>query len=153
MSPIKRVRGARIGGLFVGSAKGRAKAAVSRIILTLDGIEGDAHSGRILKAGARQPAFRRGTTDVNTRQLSLVSVEELQAMAARLGVNHIDPGWLAANVATEGFETDNAPPPGTIPQIGQRPSNPIIALFKSRASLSQTNRRTSKRLIQPTLQP
>ena len=122
MSPIKRVRGARIGGLFVGSAKGRAKAAVSRIILTLDGIEGDAHSGRILKAGARQPAFRRGTTDVNTRQLSLVSVEELQAMAARLGVDHIDPGWLAANVATEGLEPITHRPRAPFPRLANAPA-------------------------------
>jgi MOSC domain-containing protein YiiM len=86
----------------------------SSVLLTLDGIEGDAHAGRTHKTGAREPAFRRGTLVANTRQLSLVSVEELRDIASRLGIAHIDPAWVAANIATEGAGPITQLPPGTL---------------------------------------
>jgi hypothetical protein len=84
------------------------------VLLTLDGIEGDAHAGRSQKTGVREPAFRRGTMVANTRQLSLVSVEELADIASRLGIEYIDPTWLAANIATEGAGPITQLPPGTL---------------------------------------
>src|SRR3954463_6006844 len=102
MPSNKRLSGGRIAGLYLGNSKGQIKTSVSSILLTLEGIEGDAHSGRTHKTGARQPAFKRGTTVANTRQLSLIGIEELKEIAARLGISSIDPGWLAANIAVEG---------------------------------------------------
>ena len=81
MPSIKRERGGRIAGLFVGSRKGQAKKAVSRVFLTIDGIGSDAHSGRTTATGPRQRVFTRETSIANTRQFSLVSVEELEAIA------------------------------------------------------------------------
>ena len=75
MPPMKRLTGGRIADLYVGNNKGTVKRPVSCLLLTLDGIEGDAHAGRTQRTGAREPAFRRGTLVSNTRQLSLVSVE------------------------------------------------------------------------------
>ena len=114
MPSNKRLSGGRIAGLYVGNSKGNIKTSVSSIVLTLEGIEGDAHSGRTHTTGARQPAFKRGTTVANTRQLSLVGVEELKEIAARLGIPSIDPGWLAANIAVEGVASLTGLPPGTI---------------------------------------
>ena len=114
MPPMKRLTGGRIAGLYVGDSKGTVKIPVSSVLLTLDGIEGDAHAGRTQRTGAREPAFRRGTTVANTRQLSLVSVEELSDIASRLGIEYIDPAWVAANVAIEGAGPITQLPPGTL---------------------------------------
>ena len=115
MPSIKR--GGRIAGLFVGDRNGQAKTSVPQVSLTLDGIDGDAHSGRTRKAGAREPAFPRGTSIANTRQISVVSVEELIEIASRVGVPRIDPGWLAASVAIEGAGPITHLPPGTIIRV------------------------------------
>ena len=96
------------------TAKERSRDPFPPLLLTLDGIEGDAHAGRTQKTGAREPAFRRGTLVANTRQLSLVSVEELNEIASRLGITHIDPAWVAANIATEGAGPITQLPPGTL---------------------------------------
>ena len=109
MPPMKRLT-----GLYVGNSKGTVKRPVSSVLLTLDCIEGDAHAGRTQKTGAREPAFRRGTTVANTRQLSLASVEELNDIASRLGIAYIDPAWVAANIATEGAGPITQLPPGTL---------------------------------------
>ena len=114
MPPMKRLTGGRIAGLYVGDSKGTVKRPVSSLLLTLDGIEGDAHAGRTQRTGAREPAFRRGTMVANTRQLSLVSVEELSEIASRLGITHIDPAWMAANIATDGAGPITQLPPGTL---------------------------------------
>jgi hypothetical protein len=111
---MKRLTGGRIAGLYVGNRRGTVKTPVSSVLLTLDGIEGDAHAGRTQNTGAREPAFRRGTLVANTRQLSLVSVEELRDIASRLDIARIDPAWVAANIATEGAGPITQLPPGTL---------------------------------------
>ena len=128
MSPMNRLTGGRIGGLYVGNSKGTVNRPVSSLLLTLDGIEGDAHSGRTQRTGAREPAFRRGTTVANTRQLSLVSVEELSDIASRLGIAYIDPAWLAANIATEGAGPITQLPPGTLLRLSSGASIYIAEL-------------------------
>jgi len=111
---MKHLTGGRIAGLYVGDSKGTVKRPVSSVLLTLNGIEGDAHAGRVQKTGAREPTFRRGTIVANTRQLSLVSVEELRDIASRLGIAYIDPAWVAANIAIEGAGPITQLPPGTL---------------------------------------
>ena len=128
MPPMKRLTGGRIAGLYVGNSKGTVKRPVSSLLLTLDGIEGDAHAGRTQRTGAREPAFRRGTTVANTRQLSLVSVEELSDIASRLGIAYIDPAWVAANIATEGAGPITQLPPGTLLRLSSGASIYIAEL-------------------------
>jgi MOSC domain-containing protein YiiM len=103
-----------VAGLYVGHKKGQAKHCVSRITLTFNGIEDDAHAGHTSKTGPRQPGLRRGMTIANTRQISLVSTEELQIIADGLSLPRIDPGWLAANIAITGFGPITQLPLGTI---------------------------------------
>lgn len=62
----------------------------------------------------REPAFKRGTPIVNLRQLSIVSHEEMQDVATRLGIPTIDPGWIAANISIEGAGPVTQLPRGTI---------------------------------------
>lgn len=76
---------------------------IDRVDLRFGGIEGDRHFGLTAKADVRQKMYPRGTEIMNRRQLSIVSVEELAAVAERLGVEEIRPEWLGANVLLRGY--------------------------------------------------
>ena len=71
-------------------------------VLSYAGLEGDRHAGLTARAGVRQKHLPRGTELRNSRQLSLVSLEELAAIARALGVPFIDYRWLGANVLVGG---------------------------------------------------
>ncbi|MBD0383090.1 MOSC domain-containing protein [Paenibacillus sedimenti] len=75
---------------------------LDKLDLRFGGIEGDRHFGVTAKADSRQPMYPRGTEIMNRRQLSIVSVEELQGIAERLGVAEIKPEWLGANIVVSG---------------------------------------------------
>lgn len=75
---------------------------LERVELCFGGMEGDRHFGILAKAGVRQPMYKRGQEIMNRRQLSIVSVEELQGIAERLGVDEIKPAWLGANIVVSG---------------------------------------------------
>lgn len=82
-------------------------------VLSYAGLEGDRHAGLTLKAGVRQPYVPKGTELRNTRQLSLVSEEELALVAAELGLAHLDWRWLGANLVLRGAPTLTHLAPGT----------------------------------------
>lgn len=71
--------------------------------LEFGGIRGDRHFGITSKADSRQPMYLRGTEILNRRQVSIVSVEELNRIAEELGIESILPEWLGANILIEGF--------------------------------------------------
>ena len=52
-----------------------------------------------------------GTTIRNTRQISIVSDEELAKIAERLGISHIKPEWLGANISLSGVPDFSCVPP------------------------------------------
>ncbi len=79
----------------------------------LEGIEGDRHAGWTRKADARVPFYPRGTVIRNTRQVSLVSVEELAEMAAALGLPTVEPSWIGANLAIADVPRFSRLPPMT----------------------------------------
>ncbi len=83
------------------------------ICAQLEGIEGDRHAGWTRKADARVPFYPRGTIIRNTRQVSLVSVEELAEMAAALGLPTVEPAWIGANLAIAGVPRFSRLPPLT----------------------------------------
>lgn len=76
---------------------------VSELRLKFEGIENDRHAGFLRTADARTPWHRRGTPIANTRQLSIVSIEECAEMAELLGLNDVDPALLGANVVVSGL--------------------------------------------------
>ena len=75
---------------------------LERVELRFGGMEGDRHFGIFAKADVRQPMYKRGQEIMNRRQLSIVSVEELQGIAERIGVGEIKPAWLGANIVVSG---------------------------------------------------
>jgi hypothetical protein len=80
---------------------------------TLEGLEGDRHAGMTRRADARTPFYPRGIEIRNSRQVSLVSEEELAELADALGVPAIDPVWLGANLVTRAIPQLSRVPPGT----------------------------------------
>jgi hypothetical protein len=107
-------RQGRVVGLSICEGRGRVESrSVARLELTTLGLEGDRHFGSTLVAGPRQKGVKKGTVLPNTRQLSLVSVEENAAIAHALGLVALDFTWLAANVLLEGVPQLTALAPGS----------------------------------------
>lgn len=81
--------------------------------LDLQGIAADRHRGFTRKAGAREPWYTRGTEMRSGRQLTIVSMEELAEVAARMDLPAVEPGWIGANVVTAGIADLTGLPWGT----------------------------------------
>jgi hypothetical protein len=76
---------------------------ISEASLEFGGIRGDRHFGITSKADSRQPMYPRGTEILNRRQITIVSVEELDRIAEELGVESVLPEWLGANLLLKEF--------------------------------------------------
>ncbi|MEH7745294.1 MOSC domain-containing protein [Neobacillus drentensis] len=76
---------------------------ISEANLKFGGILGDRHFGITSKADSRQPMYPRGSEILNRRQITIVSVEELDRIAEELGVESVLPEWLGANLLIKGF--------------------------------------------------
>ncbi|MEK6256640.1 MAG: MOSC domain-containing protein [Chloroflexota bacterium] len=77
----------------------------SRIKLNSKGVEGDSHAGLMMK--------KDGIELPNTRQVSLVSVEELQEISGELDIEQIKPDWIGANILVSGIPNLSKLPKGT----------------------------------------
>jgi MOSC domain-containing protein YiiM len=94
--------------------RGPEKARLERLHLSYDGIEGDCHAARIRESDSRMlQQYRRGTPVANSRQVSLVSAEELADIAVALDVPSLMPEWLGANVMTSGIPNLTFLPPSS----------------------------------------
>lgn len=78
--------------------------AVEELHLDWGGAIGDRHHGVTMSSDARQKdVFARGTEIRNHRQLSIVDLAELAAIAAALGIEDLAPGTIADNICTDGL--------------------------------------------------
>lgn len=88
-----------VAGLGIADVPGSFETrSIDEAALSFAGLEGDRHAGLTMRAGVRQKHLPRGVEVRNTRQLSLVSVEELAAVAAALGVPRVRASALGANL-------------------------------------------------------
>jgi MOSC domain-containing protein YiiM len=86
---------------------------IDRAELVFGGLAGDLHAGLTRPACSRTPWHKRETTIANTRQLSLVSVEECAEVARRLDLPGVEPALLGANLVVEGVDDFSAVEPAT----------------------------------------
>lgn len=81
--------------------------------LTLAGLDGEVHAGLTRPSCSRVTAlYPRGTTIRNTRQLSLMSAEELAGIGAEMGLD-FDPAWAGASVVIAGIPDFTHLPPSS----------------------------------------
>jgi len=84
-----------------------------RVELTFAGLAGSVHAGLTRPSCSRVTAqYPKGTEIRNTRQVSIVSAEELADIAAALGLPRIDPARLGATLVVEGIPDFTHVPPG-----------------------------------------
>lgn len=96
------------------SASSIVSESLERIELGYAGIPGDTHSGLTRPACVRFPElYAEGTEIRNTRQLTLVSSEELAAIATTMDIEQVLPGWLGANIELAGIPSLTLLPPSS----------------------------------------
>jgi len=78
------------------------------------GVDGEEHAGLTRSSCSRVTAQHpRGTTIRNVRQFSVVSAEDLAAVAAKMGLAAIEPAWIGASVVIDGIPDFTAVPPSS----------------------------------------
>jgi hypothetical protein len=81
--------------------------------VTFEGFAGDRHAGLIVLSGSRTSHYPRGTEIRNSRQVSILSREDLAGIMAVLGIPHLAPEWLGANLLLSGIPSLTLLPPAT----------------------------------------
>ena len=91
-----------------------ATIALTEMPLTFAGAEGEVHAGLTRPSCSRVTAqYPRGTEIRNVRQLSIVSEEELAAIALEIGLDGFDPAWVGASVVVRGLADFSHVPPSS----------------------------------------
>ncbi|MEM7686238.1 MAG: sulfurase [Pseudomonadota bacterium] len=79
-----------------------------------EGFEGEEHSGLTRPACVRvKKQYARNLEIRNTRQISILSEEEMTEVAARLEIPRIDPQWVGANMVLRGIPDFTLIPPSS----------------------------------------
>lgn len=91
-----------------------ASVACDRAFAGLNGIEGEAHAGATRRSCSRVlKQYPRGTEIANTRQLSVLSEEELAVISAAMGLVRLDPQLVGASLVLRGIPDLSHLPPGS----------------------------------------
>lgn len=104
--------------VWLGVVKDREAALrsspLSEMVVTFAGPPGEDHGGLTRRSCSRViTQYKRGTEIRNTRQLSILSAEELAEIATRMGLDRIDPAWLGASVVVSGVPDFSHIPPSS----------------------------------------
>jgi MOSC domain-containing protein YiiM len=87
--------------------------------------------------------YPRGTEIRNSRQVSLVSEEEMQAVAAELGLDEFDYGWVGASVVVSGIvDFTHIPPSSRLKS--EREGGPTLVVDMENAPCIQPARTIEK---------
>jgi hypothetical protein len=88
--------------------------ALTRMELSFAGHTGESRAGLTRPSDSRVLAqYKRGTPIRNTRQLSILSAEDLAAIAARMGLDALDPALVGASMVIEGIPDFSLVPPSS----------------------------------------
>jgi hypothetical protein len=103
---------------FLGLVRDRAgslrSAPVTEVAAGWEGFAGESHSGLTRASCSRVSAqYPKGTEIRNTRQVSILSEEELAAIAAGMGLPSLRPEWLGANLVLRGIPDLTLLPPAS----------------------------------------
>jgi len=105
---------------------GLEKQGVAEARLLFSGMKGDCHGGITRKSDSRMlKQYKRNTEVRNSRQLSILSAEELAAVAGIMGIPDVKPEWVGANMLLSGITELTMLPPSTRLQF---PSGAMIVV-------------------------
>lgn len=105
---------------------GLEKQKVAEAQLLFTGMAGDCHGGLTRKSDSRMlKQYKRGTEVRNSRQVSILSAEELNEVAERMGIPAVKPEWVGANMVIRGIPDLTLLPPSTRLQF---PSGAMIVV-------------------------
>lgn len=86
----------------------------NRLDLDMGGARGEHHYGETRASCVRVTMlYAKGTEIRNVRQLSILAQEDLDAMAAEMGLEALDPAWLGASVVVRGIPDFSHVPPSS----------------------------------------
>lgn len=101
-----------------------SSSQIQSVNVSYEGLEGESHSGLVRQSCVRvRNLYVEGTEIRNTRQISLVSAEDLAAIADKMGISKLAPEWVGANLMVSG-----------IPNFTRIPSSTRL-IFEGGASL------------------
>ena len=88
--------------------------AVAEMELTFAGHKGESRAGLTRPSCSRVIGqYPRGTEIRNTRQICMVSAEELAQIAADMGIEAVEPAWLSTSIVIEGIPDFTLIPPAS----------------------------------------
>lgn len=91
-----------------------ASVATEEVTVLFSGIECEDHGGLTRPSCSRVVSqYPKGTEIRNTRQVCIVSAEEMAAVAKELGVERFDPSWAGAGIVIEGIPDLTHIPPSS----------------------------------------
>lgn len=91
-----------------------ASEAVEQVEARFSGPDGESHGGLTRPSCARMTQqYPLGTEIRNTRQFSILSVEEMTRIAQAMGLARLDPHLIGANMLIEGIEDFTHLPPAS----------------------------------------
>ncbi|MBZ9657069.1 MOSC domain-containing protein [Phyllobacterium lublinensis] len=111
--PARKITGS-VGGLFEARGGDFITAVASALQLTFEGIVGDHHAGQTRMSGGREPWYPRGTEMRNERQLSILASDELNEIAAGMGLPELKAEWIGGNMVVDGVPSLSMLPPRTL---------------------------------------
>lgn len=91
-----------------------SSGAVDSTVVDFGGFVGDIHHGLTRPSCVRvKTQYPIGTDIRNTRQISALSVEQLEEIRQSLEIDTLEPEWLGANLIIEGIPDFTQVPPGS----------------------------------------
>lgn len=88
--------------------------ALQEVMATFAGVEGEEHAGLTRLSCSRVTSqYPKGTEIRNVRQFSILSAEDLAAIAERMGVEAVDPAWVGASMVIQGIPDFTHVPPSS----------------------------------------
>jgi MOSC domain-containing protein YiiM len=112
LSPTKIV--GRVVSTLVNPEREKTLESVPRdyVEATFAGLQGDSHAGLTRESCVRvKHQYVAGTEIRNTRQVSILSAEDLAEVASRMGLEEVNPGWVGANLLISGIPSLTLLPP------------------------------------------
>ncbi len=105
-------------GQVLDRGKQLASVPAGELKLTFAGPVGEDHGGLTRAACSRVASqYDKGSEIRNTRQVSIVSAEELVVIASNMGLETIDPAWLGASIVFRGIPDFTHIPPSARLQV------------------------------------